>query len=204
MGQDQKNNQLKILFFLMIFLLLAVVRTNYGLWNADIPLGDEAGAIEQSFQLYKSGHLSANLYNDLYIAIFHFITDDPITAYYWVRFMTSLASVLGLFLLLSSINGVNVYGAFIMALMWNITLLNTPLIQYKNVHLFAFTLSCFAGYFWLANLGKIAKTFALGILLIVVLMRPEYAALLFLLGVQKATCWLRALKHKGWRKQRRL
>jgi len=189
---------------LLMFLLLAVVRTNYGLWNTDIPLSDEASYIRKAFNLYTSGDISTCLFYDIYIVLFRYITDDPIIAHYCVRFIASLSSVIGLFLLLSSIKGVNVYGAFIMALLWNITLLNTPLVQHNNIHLFTFALACFAGFFWLVNLGKSAKIFSIVLLVIVIFIRLEYVLLLFLLGAQRTTLWLNELKHKGWRKQRRL
>jgi hypothetical protein len=204
MGQVKTHHQIHILVLLLMFLLLAVVRMNYGIWNTDIPLGDESAAIERSFNLYKDGNISICLFYDIYIVLFHYITNDPIIAHYCVRFIASLSSVIGLFLLLSSLNGVNVYGAFTMALLWNITLLNTPLIQYNNIHLFTFALACFAGYFWLVNLGKSAKIFSTGLLLCVIVIRPEYVLLLCLLGVQRTMLWLSEPKHKGWRNHRRL
>src|SRR5262249_23232418 len=124
--------------------------------------------------------------------------------YYYLRFIASLLSVTGLFLLLSALDGVSPLGAYVMALVWNINLLCTPLIQYGNVSLFTFALACFGGYLWLVKWGKSAKFFSLGIFLMVINIRPEYALLLFLLGVQQAVLWLKKTKDEGLSKWRRL
>jgi hypothetical protein len=200
----ENNKQLIVLCCFILLLTLTVARTYYGVWNADIPLNDEAGYIDGSFRLYEDAKLSSNLYFDAYIVVFRYITKDPIIAHYYVRFITSLLSVIGLYLLLSSLNWVSPLGAYSMALLWNLNLLNTPLIHDGNVCLFAFALACFAGYFWIANVGKSARLFSLVILLIVIGIRPEYALLLFLLGFQGAARWLKQLRNEGWSKKRKL
>ena len=187
---------------MLLLLIFAVARINYGIWDSDIPLGDEAGSIEQSFALFKEGFYSSNLYLDSYIICFKYITEDPIVAYYYVRFIASLLSVSGLFLLLFSLNWVSPFGAFVAALLWNLNSLVTPLIQHSNIRLFAFALACFAGFLWISNFGKSAKLFSIVILLLTVGVRVEYALLLVLMAVHVCANWLDRLKSDGWTKQR--
>ena len=63
----------KIFFFFISLLILAAVCTNYGLWNTDIPLGDEAGYVGTSFGMYQNSNWSSNIYYDTYILIFKYI-----------------------------------------------------------------------------------------------------------------------------------
>ena len=179
-------------------LILAAVCTNYGLWNTDIPLGDEAGYVGTSFGMYQNSNWSSNIYYDTYILIFKYITQDPITAHYYVRFIASLLSVVGLFLLLSTLESISLFGAFVMALLWNISILNIPLVQGGSINVFAFALALISGYLWLGKFGKSARIIALIILLAVINIRPEYSLLLFIIFVQRTMLWLQQLKNEGW------
>lgn len=190
----------KLLFLLLALLIIAAIRTNYGLWNAEIPLADEANHIGTSFGIYQNGGWSSNLYYDTYIILFKYVTQDPITAHYYVRFVASFLSIIGLFFLLSTLDGVSFFGAFAMALVWNISIRNTPLAQDGNINIFAFALVLFSGYLWLGKFGKSARIIALIILLAVINIRPEYSLLLFIILVHRSVLELQQIKHNGWTK----
>lgn len=181
---------------MILLLVIAVSRTNYGLWDADIPLGDDAIYIEQAFRLYEQNQWSTNLYFDLYIAIFNYLSADPIIAHYWVRYLGSLLSVIALFLLLSSLRFVSRFGAFVMALFWSLNLLNSPLLQFGNVNLLVFAMVCFAGYLWLVQ-GTCGRLIAGGILLAAISVRNEYVLLLLVLVSQRLWLWLSCWGHEG-------
>ena len=168
---------------LLIFLICAVTRINFGIWDAEIPLGDEAGYIEQSYDLFKHGRYSSNLYLNAYAFCFRHLTTDPIAAHYLMRCLAALLSVTGLFLLLSALELVTPFGAFVMALYWNVNALVTPLVQHGTVSLFAFGISCYAGYLWLTGRCRWRRVLAVGILFLAVGIRIEYAVLLFLLAL---------------------
>jgi len=187
-----------VLCLLMLLLVVAVARTNYGIWNSDVPLGDESSYVGQSYSLLQEGSFSRNVYLDCYLLCYKFVDQDPIVAYYCLRFTASLLSVAGLFLLLSSLNSVSPFGAFAMALLWNLNLLTTPVIQYANISLFAFALACFAGYLWLSDFRKGAKLLSLVILLAAASARVEYLLLLALIGAQRGALWCVQLKGEGW------
>lgn len=176
---------------MIILLAIAVTRTNYGVWNADIPLGDESWYIEQSFRLFEQGKISLNLYFDAYIAYFNFVGTDPIAAHCCVRFFSSLYSVIMLFLFLSSVRGISHFGAYVMSLFWNLNLLNTPIIQFGNINLFTFALACTAGYMWLSKAARYTRPIAVVILLAAIVIRHEYSILLSILLIHQLLSWLK-------------
>jgi hypothetical protein len=198
------ETQKRLLLFggLILLLVLAVLRTNYGLWNADIPLGDESGYVEKSYELFEKGALSNNIYFDSYIAAFKWVSRDPIVAHYCVRFLASLFSVVGLFLLLSTLSWVSPLGAFVMALLWNLNLLATPLIQFANVNLFCFAVASWAGYLWIGNRWGCSRFLSLAMLLALVNVRPEYALLPCLLVLWKGVLWTLRARDEGWPRRR--
>ena len=185
----------------MLMLVFAVARTNYGIWNSDIPLGDESGPVEQAFNLFQLGRFSSNIYVDSYILCYKFITQDPIVAHYIVRFAASLTSVIGLFLLLSALNWVSPFGSFVLALLWNLNLLVTPVVQSGNPSLFAFALACIAGYLWISDFGRLAKLLSLVVLLAAISVRIEYVLVLAFLAVRYSALWLLRLKRDGWSRE---
>jgi hypothetical protein len=176
---------------LLILVVVAVARTNYGVWNAPLPLQDEAHYIKKSYELYQSGDISSSLYLNTYALVFRYLTSDPITAHYVVRFLASLLSTIGLFLFLSFVPQVNLFGAFALSLFWSLNLLNTPVVQTGNVNLFAFGLACLASVFWLGNWRSLSKWFGLAILMVAALIRPEYGILVALLGFRVILRWIR-------------
>lgn len=177
-----------MLIVMIILLAVAVSRTNYGIWDADIPFGDDAVYIDQAFQLSEKNQISSSLYLNTYILVFKYVSADPIIAHYCVRYLSSLLSVIALFLLLSSLSFISELGAFVMALLWSLNLLNSPLIQFVNINLFVFALVCFAGYLWLSN-GRYSRFASIGILLVAIIMRYEYSLLLFFLALQQLWVW---------------
>ena len=106
--------------------------------------------------------------------------------------------MVGLFLLLSTLESISLFGAFVMALLWNISILNIPLVQGGSINVFAFALALISGYLWLGKFGKSARIIALIILLAVINIRPEYSLLLFIIFVQRTMLWLQQLKNEGW------
>jgi len=97
-GNYFENNQSWLIPAVMILLLIiAVTRTNYGIWDADIPFGDDAIYIDQAFQLYERGEVSSSLYLNTYLLVFKYISADPIIAHYCVRYLSSLLSTIALF-----------------------------------------------------------------------------------------------------------
>jgi hypothetical protein len=181
---------------LALLLLVAVCKTNYGLWNADVPLGDEAGSVEQAYRLLRAGRWSSNLYVDLHIACYKFLTPDPVVAHSYLRFAGSLLSVLFLFLFLSRLGWVSVFGAFGLALIWNLSALATPFIQQNNPSLLAFAFACAAGFLWMG--GRKAKVASALVLVAVASWRVEYALVLALMLLRASVCWLGRVKSEGW------
>jgi len=204
MPLDQSNKQLFVRVSLLALLILTVAGTNYGLWNADIPLGDESVYVSKAFNLSRDGHVATNLYFDTYILIFRHLTKDPIIAHYCMRFIASLFSVVAVFLLLSSLDWVNQFGAFVLALFWNLSFLNTPRIQFGNVNLFAFALACIGIYIRFINCSRIGRLCSIGILISVVLIRVEYVLVLFLVGFHDMLICIKHVRNEGWSKQRKL
>jgi hypothetical protein len=178
---NERQTKRMVVCGLMLLLVIAVARTNYGIWNSEIPLGDESTYISEAFSYFQTGRLPANSYLDLYVLCFKF--NDPLIAYYCLRFTASLLSAIGLFLLLSSLNWASPFGAFAMASLWNLNLLSTPVIQGGNISLLGFALACFSGYLWISDFGKGAKVISLVILLGAVSARVGYGVLLTMIGV---------------------
>lgn len=182
------NRPRLILAGMLLLLVIAALRTNYGLWTADFPLGDDPVYIDRAYRLARAGEWSGNLYLCAYSAIFRFLTADPLVAHALMRLSASLLSVATLFLLLTRLKRVSPPGAFVMALLWNLNLLNTPLVQYGNINLFIFAIVCGAGFLWLGTERK-GRLAALGLLALVTWTRYEYLLLLLLLLLWSAWRW---------------
>ncbi len=168
----------------VVLLVIVVAMTNRGVWNADIPLGDEAERIRGAVNFFRQGTVSTNLFSDFYIGIFRYITEDPIPAYYIVRTSVALISVIGLYGLLSSLTSVTATGAFIMSLFWNMSLELSPLVQQGNMQLFAFALAGISGYIWLSPHSNV-KYLAIAVIIATILVRSEYVVPLFLFSMYK-------------------
>lgn len=175
-------------------LTLAVVRTNYGIWRSAVALGDLSTHIQVGFDMHQKGTYSANLYLDGWTFIFNHISPDPIVAYYILRFLASLLSVIGLFLLFSYLPKINSFGAFALALLWNLNIYNVPHEQYGIVNVLAFAISCFACAFWLAYKGKRFRWIFPALLIVLAFMRIEYSIWLALWGAREIIKWLRGPK----------
>ncbi len=125
----------------ILILIGSVCLISYGIWNADVPFGDEAGYISESYGLHSSGHYSINLYKLSYVAIFNFLTEDPLNAHYLCRFLTSLVSVVLMYFFLKSFQFINNEFALILScVFWAITRLNIPESQFGNINLFTLNL----------------------------------------------------------------
>lgn len=184
---DQKRPGL-VLAGMILLLVIAVLRTNYGLWSADFPLGDDPVYLDRAYRLAQAGEWTANLYLVCYSAIFRFLTSDPFSAHALMRLGASLLSTITLFLLLTRLKRVSLPGAMLMALLWNLNLLNTPLVQYGNINLFIFAIVCLAGFLWLGAERK-GRMAALVLLVLVTGTRYEYVLLLTLLLLWSARQW---------------
>lgn len=180
-----KNRKLYI-FCLLSFLVISVLRTNYGIWDAPVPFGDETTYIQESFELNKQERYSTNFYINTYILIFKFFTSDAVKAHHIIRVFSTLLSVIGLFLFLSVLPGVNLFTAYIFALLWGLNLSNTPVTQFGNINVFALSLACFAGYI---GLRSKVKYLSLVLLVVTFLTRHEYIICFALCGLYLFINW---------------
>jgi hypothetical protein len=165
----------------ILILICSVCLISFGIWNADVPLGDEAGYIGESYGLYLSGQYTINLYKLSYVAIFKCITDDPIIAHYVCRFVTSLCSVILLYFFLKSFSFLkNEYAVLLACVLWAVCKLNIPEAQFGNISLFALNIV-------LPSLILLTRNITSGRILFLILsllwasrIRPEYNAPLIL------------------------
>ncbi|MFA6568250.1 MAG: hypothetical protein WCS96_08580, partial [Victivallales bacterium] len=106
-----------------------------------MPFGDEAGYISESYALHSSGQYTLNLYKLSYVAIFKYLTADPLNAHYLCRFFTSLFSVVFMYFFLRSFKFVtNEFALILSCVFWAITRLNIPESQFGNINLFTLNL----------------------------------------------------------------
>lgn len=125
----------------ILILICSVCLISFGIWNADVPLGDEAGYISESYGLHSSGQYTINLYKLSYVAIFKCLTEDPVNAHYLCRFFTSLFSVVFMYFFLRSFKFLtNEFALILSCVFWAITRLNIPESQFGNINLFTLNL----------------------------------------------------------------
>lgn len=166
----------KIAFLLLFIILLgAVFRTNYGVWqNCDVSVADEAGRLANAYIKYSNGIFSINVYNNLYFLIFRFLSDDILSAYFIMRIIAVVISVTGMFVLLMSLKWVHPVAALIASLIWNMNLLNVPIVQDYSMSLVCFGLSCWAIMLLIKFRNIIIRFVGFIITIIVGFIRPEY------------------------------
>ena len=165
----------------LIILICSVCLISVGIWNAEVPLGDEAGYIGESYGLHSTGQYTINLYNLSYVVIFKCITDDPIIAHYVCRFATSLCSVILLYFFLKSFSFLkNEYAVLLACVLWAVCKLNIPEAQFGNISLFTLNIV-------LPSLILLTRNITAGRILFLILsllwaarIRPEYNAPLVL------------------------
>ena len=181
----KKVAEMKSLISILI-LIGSVCLISFGIWNADVPLGDEAGHISEAYGLHSSGHYSTNLYKLSYVAIFKYLTDDPVIAHYICRFITSLFSVVLMYLFLRSFKFVtNEFALILSCVFWAITRLNIPESQFGNINLFTLNLVSPAVILLMRTFSVERALFLVISLLWAAQIRTEYYATLAVI-----LCWL--------------
>jgi len=131
---------MKSLIFILI-IVCSVCLISYGIWNADLPLGDEAGHISNGLKLIEEGGGSSNSYYIFYAGILKFITPDPVNAHIICRSITSLAASVLMFIFLRSFSFIGSSISILLAVaFWISCRLNVPLVQFGNINLFCLCL----------------------------------------------------------------
>lgn len=179
----------------ILILICSVCLISFGIWNADVPLGDEGGYISEAFMLHSSGQCTINLYKLSYVAIFKYLTTDPMNAHYLCRFFTSLFSVVFMYLFLRNFKFLtNEFSLILSCVFWAITRLNIPETQFGNINLFTLNL-VFPAVILMMRKFSIERAFLLVIsLLLAAQIRTEYYATLFII-----LCWFSYIFYKRGR-----
>jgi hypothetical protein len=171
-----------------VCVLAAVMFAHVMLGNAGIPLGDEGVHILQGLRI-RSGEISS--FNPFYLGyalLLSVVTDDPVLAHLIMRFLVSLGSTSGLYLVLRSIRGLTPLAATLATLAWIGSALCTPHTQLANNSLLCLTLVLPP----LALLLRHPSWTAVGLFALASLwtsnIRPEYLAALIL--VPAGGAWL--------------
>jgi hypothetical protein len=165
---------------------------SYGIWNADVPFGDEAGYVSDSYNLHSSGQFTINLYKLSYVAIFKYLTDDPLNAHYLCRFLTSLVSVVLMYFFLKSFKFINNEFALILScVFWAIARLNIPESQFGNINLFTLNLVFPAVILLMRKFSVERALFLVVSLLWAAQIRTEYYAALAVI-----LCWFGYMFYK--------
>lgn len=121
----------------MLILICSVCLISFGIWNADVPLGDEAGHISNALKLIEEGGGSSNSYYLFYVGILKFITPDPVNAHIICRFITSLSASVLMFFFLRSFSFIGSSISILLAVsFWISCRLNVPMVQFGNMNLF--------------------------------------------------------------------
>ncbi len=123
---------------LFIVILLAGITIQIGIWNASVPMGDEAGYISDAMKMTTEGVLSPNAYNMFYVFLLKNINSDPIHVHLICRFVSSICSIALVYLMLSSIPLIadNQYAILVTSAFWAACRLNVPEVQFGNINLF--------------------------------------------------------------------
>lgn len=174
MERTSKSNR-----WYLALVLAAAMYASIGIWNAGIPLGDEGVHVLQALKILE-GMPSTNLYYMAYAAIFRFITDDPVVAHLVLRFLATVSSTLGLYLVLRSFRSISPLAVLITCFAWVGSSLNSPFTQSGNINLFSLSLV-------LPGLAYLLRAPSLSSLMVFALsalwaasVRPEYLASLIL------------------------
>ena len=179
----------------ILILICSVCLISFGIWNADVPLGDEAAYIGESYGLHSSGQYTINLYKLSYVAIFNFLTEEPLNAHYLCRFLTSIISVVLMYFFLKSFKFINNEFALVLTcVFWAITRLNIPESQFGNINLFTLNMVLPAVILIMRKFSVDRALFLVVSLLWAAQIRPEYYATLFII-----LCWFGYMFYKRGR-----
>ena len=162
------------------WVLAGVLFAHAALWNAGIPMGDEAVHILQGLRILSGEIASFNPYYLAYAVLLSAVTPEPVIAHLIMRFAVSLGSAAGLYLLLRSFTAINALSVTLATLAWVGALLCTPYTQSGNNSLLclALVLPALAWLLRQPSWQSIA-TFALAAIWAANI-RPEYLAPLLL------------------------
>ena len=182
----------------ILILICSVCLISFGIWNADVPLGDEAGHISNALKLIEEGGGSSNSYYLFYAGILKFITAETVNAHIVCRFTTSLIASVLMFIFLRSFSFTGSSLSVLLSVaFWISCRLNVPLVQFGNINLFCLCLifpslilvirkmTVSRSLFFVLSLFWASKT------------RPEYNAPLLLFVIYMVVIAIFALKHKG-------
>ena len=95
----------------LAFVLAATLFAHAELWNAGIPMGDEGVHILQGLRILSGEIASFNPYYLAYAALLSAVTQEPVVAHLVMRFVVSLGSTVGLYLVLHSFRAISPLGA---------------------------------------------------------------------------------------------
>jgi len=126
----------------LLVLVLGLLLMQTGIWDSNLPLGDEAGYISDAMLLAQSGNTSLNLYHLFYVFLLKNVGSDPIHAHIICRFISSTLSTIFMFIFLSSVPivSLNRNAVLITTAFWAACKLNIPDAQFGNINLFTLNL----------------------------------------------------------------
>jgi hypothetical protein len=166
----------------VLILILSCGVISFGIWNAGLPLGDEAGYIETARNLASEGKYTSNLYLLSYALIFKFTSMEPASAHYLLRYATSLLSTVLIYLLLKSMKfAMSEFIILIVCIFWMNCLLNIPYVQYGNINLFAMNIALIPVIYLIRKQSLNSFIICLASFLWCSKIRPEYILAVFLL-----------------------
>lgn len=166
----------------LLIIVSGVFLISFGIWNAGLPLGDEAGFIESAKQLASGGKYTSNLYVLAYILIFKFCP-DPVSAHYICRFCASLLSTVLIYFLLKSMKFAKSEPVILLVcIFWANCHLNIPYVQYGNINIFTLNIALIGIIYLIRNHSLSAFLLCFTCFVWCAKIRPEYWLAVFLLS----------------------
>lgn len=168
--------------FSLLIIVSCVFLMSFGIWNAYLPFGDEAGYIDIAKQLASEGKYTSNLYVLAYVFIFKFSCLDPVSAHYLCRFCTSLLSTILIYVLLKNVKFAKSEPViFLTCIFWMNCHLNIPYAQYGNINLFTLNIALISVIYLIRSKSLNAFVICLSCFMWCAKIRPEYWLAVFLL-----------------------
>ncbi len=122
-------------------ILSAVCLISVGLWQASVPLGDEAGYIQRALADMAARRIPADPYRLWYMFLLNVVSADPLHCHLITRFVTSLIASLLMFFVLGTIGAeCRPEARLLTCLFWICCRLNVPQTQFGNINLFALSI----------------------------------------------------------------
>lgn len=177
-GQLRKDAVWQWIWQYPLFLIvLAFLTFSIGLWNQAEGYYEDTNPLSQAIKSINLGQFNTDLYTSAFILLLKGITNDPLNAAILMRFLTSFATTIMLYLVLRCFSKYLRKEAIICTcFVWTASSLNAPIMHSTSASAFAFVIML-AGVYCL--LKKISFLNILGFYFFAFLalsLRPEYMA----------------------------